>query len=245
MKNLFDDLSTVSSARIFFGHQSVGKNIISGIEKILTGRRDNYIYIVELIENIGQKDGFFYHSAIGRNKDPVSKCENFNFIIEKLANKIDVAFMKFCYIDFDRNTDVDRVFQVYQQTMDSLISKYPNIAFLHTTVPLRYTHRGFGIWIREALGRPNISKMDNAKRNEFNKRLKLHFHGAPFIDIAEYESTQENGERESFKFNGKAYYSLVKDFTNDGGHLNELGRRVVAHRFIQDLASIIRSDVVR
>ena len=39
--------------------------------------------------------------------------------------------------------------------------------------------------------------------------------------------------------NGKLYYSLIKDYTDDGGHLNDIGQQVIASKLINKLLEII------
>ncbi len=41
------------------------------------------------------------HTAIGRNEDPGSKCEDFRRVLDQLQGRLDVALFKFCYIDFN------------------------------------------------------------------------------------------------------------------------------------------------
>jgi lysophospholipase L1-like esterase len=38
---------------------------------------------------------------------------------------------------------------------------------------------------------------------------------------------------------GKTYYHLVPDYTNDGGHLNETGRKLVAEQLLLTIAAIL------
>ena len=59
------------------------------------------------------------------------------------------------------------------------------------------------------------------------------------FDLAGFESTYPSGKRESIVVNGELYYSLIKDYTDDGGHLNELGQQVIASEFINKLVEII------
>lgn len=149
--------------------------------------------------------------------------------------------LKFCYIDINRDSDVAKMFNDYQQTMDDLIERHPEITFIHTTMSLRHSPSGATIWLREVLGRPNNSKLDNIKRNQFNQFLYSTYGSSPIIDVAASESTYPNGKRESFKMDDQTYYSLIGDYTNDGGHLNELGSLQVASTFVRELAQIIRS----
>jgi len=236
--NLKENINIIANSKIFFGHQSVGGNILNGLKQIDKENRINLI-IKDDINNL--PESFFLHFKIGENENPQSKCDDFVGIIDLIHNNIDYAFMKFCYIDINRNSDVEVLFEYYKSTMDSLINKYPRISFLHITSPLRFNAKGFGVWFRELLGRPNNSKLDNVKRNEYNYLLQNYYPKEKVFDLAGAQSTYPNGDQEFFTFNGKKYYSLIKEYTNDGGHLNVLGSNLVAKELINVLKQTSRN----
>ncbi|MBT2989444.1 MAG: hypothetical protein KME48_07615 [Candidatus Thiodiazotropha sp. (ex Ctena orbiculata)] len=241
-QTLEQDLQTLADARVFFGHQSVGKNILEGIEGLLKDHQGIDLRIADYTTEVGESKGCLLHAAVGNNTEPLSKCVDFGRIIdEELAGKIDYALLKFCYIDINRDSDVSKVFNDYKRTMDDLIARHPEVTFIHATMPLRHSPGGPSIWLRELLGRPNKSKLDNIKRNQFNQMLRSNYNDSAIVDIAASESTYANGKRESFKMDGRTYYSLIGDYTDDGGHLNVQGRTRVASVFVQQIASIIRS----
>ncbi|MCU7932419.1 MAG: hypothetical protein KZQ90_16580 [Candidatus Thiodiazotropha sp. (ex Codakia rugifera)] len=240
-QHLAKDLETLASARVFFGHQSVGNNIIDGLESIARDVQDVDLSIMDFHSFSESAGGCLVHSRVGKNAEPRSKCVDFGQIIDqKLSGMIDYAMLKFCYIDINRDTDVAKMFSDYQQIMDDLVGRHPEITFVHTTIPLRHSPSGPSIWLREVLGRPNISKLDNIKRNQFNRLIYSTYGASPIIDIAASESTYPDGTRESFKMDGQTYYSLIGDYTHDGGHLNAIGSLHVASTFVQELAQIIR-----
>ena len=242
-KTLAQDLSTISTSRIFFAHMSVGENIITGISDIANEIDDVDLNIIERGSTASLPDSYLLHSAVGKNSEPVSKCLDFKHIIEQeLKDSIDYALLKFCYIDIDENTDVEALFADYKIIMDDLISSYPAITFIHVTTALRHSASGVGIWLREFLGKPNRSKLANIKRNQFNSLLRQSYSDQPIFDLAASESTYPDGRREIFRYKGdEKYYGLIGEYTNDGGHLNEYGRRIIAQDFISELASIIRN----
>jgi hypothetical protein len=125
--------------------------------------------------------------------------------------------------------------------MDDLKARYPDVIFIHVTAPLRSVDRGPGVWVREMLGRPNRVKLANVSRNEFNRRLKERYAGDPIFDLAEVMSTYPNGRRESFKMDDSTYFSLVPMYTDDGGHLNGVGRTYAAAAFIRSIAEALRA----
>jgi hypothetical protein len=240
-QTFIEDLDTLSGARVFFGHQSVGENIIEGLQD-LARQHGRELPLLELssVASDGSSRGLI-HSPVGKNQQPVTKCVDFEHIVdETLAGRIDFALLKFCYIDIDRNSDVDVLFAEYQRAMVGLMARHPGMTFVPLTVPLRHSPSGPGVWLRELLGRPNNNKLDNVKRNAFNRRLKAVYGEDKVVDIAASESTYADGRREAFRHDGDTWFSLIGDYTSDGGHLNEIGRRWVARDFLRQLARIIR-----
>jgi hypothetical protein len=158
-------------------------------------------------------------------------------VLEQLRGRLDVALFKFCYIDFSDSSDVDEIFSTYARTMDDLKQRYPEVTFIHVTAPLRTVDSGPGVWAREMLGRPNRAKLANVSRNEFNRRLKERYAGDPVFDLAAVMSTWPDGRRESFRMDGVVYDSLVPAYTDDGGHLNPVGRTYAAAEFVRSIAA--------
>jgi hypothetical protein len=186
--------------------------------------------------------GVLLHTKVGKNEQPVSKCQDFQRILDQqLAGRVDVALFKFCYIDFNDTSDVDAIFQTYSRTMDELKQRHPDIIFIHVTAPLRSVDRGPGVWAREMLGRPNRVKLANVSRNEFNRRLKERYPADPIFDLAAVMSAYPDGRRESFKLDGNTYDSLVPAYTDDGGHLNAVGRTHAAAEFVRSIADALRA----
>ena len=234
------DLGSVSSARVLFAHQSVGANILDGVRDLQSTLKSPPIRAVELgAEESADGSGVLLHARIGQNQFPASKCEDFRRVLGELRGRIDVALLKFCYVDFNHESDPGEIFSVYSRTLDDLKQAYPDIAFVHVTAPLRTVERGHGIWILESLGRRNRAKHANARRGEFNDLLMGRYSRDPVFDLAGCMSTHPDGRRESFTMNGVRHEALVPAYTDDGGHLNALGRKHVAAEFIQAIAAAL------
>jgi hypothetical protein len=113
----------------------------------------------------------------------------------------------------------------------------PAITFVHVTVPLKSVQSGWKVWIKRLLGRPAGGAADNAKRNEFNELMRRSYSGHELLfDLAIIETTRPDGSRSTFRSGGTAYDQLAREYTDDGGHLNERGRRTVAGRLLVFLA---------
>lgn len=235
-------LKKISRNRIYFGHQSVGLNILDGLQDILKEYPSVKLSIIEL-ENPKQfAEGAIVHSRIGKNRDPFSKLDAFVRILNGgVGNSVDVVFIKFCYVDFDGATDVQPVFNGYRETVKSLREKFPKLKFIHVTVPLKINKAGIKAKIKKIIGKTDIWEYTgNIKRNQFNEMLiKEYSASEPVFDLAKVESTCPNGKRVCFELGGKTYFSLAPEYTTDGGHLNEPGRRRVAGELIKTLARLI------
>ena len=191
--------------------------------------------IVELKE-IGplSKPGF-YHARVGKNVDPISKIDDFARQVDAgIGGTADIAFFKFCFVDIRPQTDIQKVFRHYVQTMGRLAKKYPHTKFVHFTVPLSTTITTWKTKIKVMMGKKDIWEYDNnIRKNEFNRMLKDHYRGKePVFDIAMYESTLPDGKRSTFTKDGKEYFDLAPEYTYDDGHLNEQGRKWIARHLL-------------
>ena len=235
------DLRAVSKARVYFGHQSVGRNILDGLEDLQRGLGESAVRVVELgSASVADDRGILLHGNVGQNERPATKCEDFQRILDQeLKGRVDVALFKFCYVDFNDTSDVAAIFDVYSRTLDDLKRRHPEVVFVHVTAPLRTIDRGPGVWMRELLGRRNRSKHANARRGEFNRLLKERYAGEPVFDLAATISTDPDGRRESFRLEGAEHHALVPAYTDDGGHLNAVGRTYAAAAFVHAIAEAL------
>jgi len=242
---LKDAIAKVANQRIYFGHQSVGYNIIDGIKDLSSENPGAHINIVETKDaaTLNGKPGFM-HSAVGNNMDPTSKLEDFSRTLDSgIADKADIAFVKFCYVDITQDSDVQKIFDLYKETICRLKKKYPKITFVHFTAPLTSKQTDIKTMaknlIKKIIGRPVRTYKDNLNRNRYNALLKKEYEGKdPIFDLAGIESTLPDGSKVSYSEDGVQFYALAPDYTDDGGHLNKLGRRAVAARLIEFLAAL-------
>jgi hypothetical protein len=233
---------TLAGKRILFGHQSVGGNILKGIGEIGLPSGDGPLTVtVKEITGGNPIDApGISHFRVGKNVDPASKIDHFAEFVERGGGSgIEVAFFKFCYVDFNRNTNPGKLFERYKTTMSALKSKYPGTIFVHVTAPLTVSKENYKTWIKKIVGRGDLWEYgDNVKRNEFNELLMKEYAGRePVFDLAASEATYPDGKQASFQWKDKRYYSMVPAYSKDGGHLNETGRIVVAKRLLAFLAT--------
>ena len=239
-----DSLRRLSQQTIYFGHQSVGYNILEGIRDILKEYPQQALNIVKTREPATSKAPFFAHSSIGRNGQPVSKLDDFSDVLRRHSPaRVDVALMKFCFVDFTEQTNVQDLFRRYTDTFMGLKDSFSGTTFVHVTVPLTGSPTGLKWVMRDVvkrlIGRHVGSYKDNRPINEFNDLIRNTYLGKePVFDLAAIESTHADGTRVMNQDAGRAVYSLAPEYNLDGGHLNETGRRIVALELLRFLAAL-------
>ena len=98
-------LQTLSTKAIYFGHQSVGSNIMEGIQALVSGTSGPVPRVSQTSAAGSMVKGVFAHAGSGSNGDPMGKITAFVASIQgSVGNKVDIAFFKFCYVDFDGST---------------------------------------------------------------------------------------------------------------------------------------------
>lgn len=222
----------LAGKKIYFGHQSVGFNIIEGISEIISELPNIKLNIQEINQPGSFNQPVFVHSRVGKNLNPISKCDDFKRMMENgIGDNADLAFFKFCYVDINKDTNLDSVFKYYVQTISYLKEKYLKVIFIHFTVPL-------------CVNANSKVELNNVKRNDFNKLLKEKFMQDGLIfDLARYESTNLEGNERFFELQGKKYNSLLPEYSYDGGHLNKMGRVIIAKYFLSFLTEIVNNNL--
>jgi len=241
-ESLRTDLQLLQGRRIYFGHQSVGFDVIAGAKELYASVPNLSLDFVSLEKSTIPSGGFFADSRIGRNNFPNEKCDDFRKNIVKLdPESLDIALMKFCYADIGPEAEVEEIFEHYARTVDTLAQQFPHTIFVHVTVPYTLKTSSWKLFLKKILGREDKSEAANYQRNRFNALLMQRFTGAPVYDLARVESTFPDGQRQSFQYNDTTVYSLIGDYTYDGGHLNETGRKLAARELIRTLANAIKA----
>lgn len=229
-------INILNTKKIFFGHQSVGINILDGISQLSALNPELKIDIKKTMNPESVSGSAFMHSVIGENENPLFKIQEFEKIVNSsVSEKLDIAFFKFCYLDVNKNTDVDQLFNEYEAATYRLIKAHPDTVFVHFTVPLTRSETNLRSMVKQLLGKPD----NNIARAVFNKKIidKFGKSGRVF-DLAYAESTYPDGSRSSFISDGVEYYSLAPEYASDNGHLNELGAIVVGKALLNYLANL-------
>jgi hypothetical protein len=231
----------ISGLRLFFGHQSVGANLLSGIGEICGELGTASPNAIETKSADTASGPAVYHCGIGANGNPESKIDEFDSVLRSgMAGAVDAAFMKFCYADVDASTDVESLFARYGEAMEALERDYPELTILHFTVPLTTDEGGLKGTLKSLLGRKLRGHADNLAKERYNALLRARYSGKePIFDIALVESTLGSGESLKGSFKGSGYPAMRPEYSDDGGHLNAAGRRHVAGHLIVALSSLV------
>lgn len=232
-----------ASRRAFFWHHSVGADVLAGVARL--ARRSSAPMSVLTLDQARAARGTapaLIHGSGGRNGDPASKLDSFVAVLPEVHGLgVELAFMKFCFVDFDPSTPVDALFASYTGALDRLARQYPSITFGHVTVPLVVRPRGLEPRLARLLGKRVWEDAANARRSAFNRRLLERYPPELVFDLARAESTAPDGSRESFVHDGATAFALVPAYASDGEHLNEPGQAAAARALVAFMARAPRA----
>lgn len=223
----FESLSSaqcdgVRSLRIYFQHASVGDNIYGGIKGLSESDAVKYALTTQQFQAGNQTDlNTWLGTHVGwadyyeDNPGWATKVSDFTANVQThgTGSLVDVAMMKFCYIDQDAS------FATYRDAMVALQAAYPQVTFIWWTMPLC-----------------GLGDSNNVLRNAFNAQVRNYVaaNGRYLYDIADIECHGPTGTVVSDEY-GTALYG---DYTPDGGHLNADGRDRAARAMWALLAKI-------
>lgn len=209
-------LDKARGLRVYFGHQSVGANILDGLDTLARQQPARYAVAVQGYASrwkIGQwvetpplerlPQGGIAHFMVGKNGDGEGKVRDFVRRVSAEGPRADVAMMKLCYVDFPSakggpsSPDPARLFAAYRDAMERLERENPKTRVVWWTAPL--------------------TAGDNAARDEFNRLIRAHVtaHDKVLFDIADIEAHAPDGRG----MRDAAGPVLYDGYTNDGGHL--------------------------
>lgn len=231
-----DQYAAAADQRVLFGHQSVGANMIDGLREIYADSGST-LTIAEAGSIDGSSFPAFAHAYVGSNGDPLGKLDAFEDLVTRTADSIDVALVKFCYVDITAETDVDALFEAYSSSLHRLAEAHPNVRFIAATVPLT-TDRSWKATLKAFVGIDDqAGPADNVTRQRYNDLVRTEFGGrGELFDIAAVEATLDT--KPAVRSDADQHYAVLnRALASDNGHLNGLGSRLVAAELVRVLAS--------
>ena len=237
-----EDLTAAARTKVFFGHQSVGMNVLDAVPGVYADLGLKAPPIEQGRTEAGPEGGFIAHQFIGENEKPLLKIDDFDRTMRGgMGRQVDVALMKFCYVDITTSTDVDALFAKYRDTMAALERDFPNVTFIHATVPLT-TEPSLSLKLKTGLGvSDRFSWPENVARERLNALIRREYAGRHLFDLAAIESTKPDGTRVSGRHENQEYFALYDGYASDLGHLNAVGAKIAATAFLEAIAQASRT----
>ncbi|MBU1565827.1 MAG: PEP-CTERM sorting domain-containing protein [Proteobacteria bacterium] len=213
-----------------FTHASVGGNMIGGMNTLHSTTPNTYQLSTQSIPYDRNKippdpppsppalltEGKVYEINRG-NPGSELKYDFFEATLESgWGNSVDFVMDKLCYIDQGANVIN------YLQMMEDLDSRY-SATFVYTTMPLT-----------------NSTDSNNVLRNNYNNAVRAYAldHDKLLYDIADLEAHDASGREITFmNASGIEMQMLSSDWTVDGGHLDPVGRLMMAKAWYAVAAS--------
>ena len=195
---------------------------------------------MEIADNGPASNGHgVFHFRIGTNQKPYSKIDDFARFVTANDTFCDVAMMKLCYVDIGKNTDIDDLFRYYRSMVDKLVKSAPGVHLVHITVPLRSIRLGLRSRIKLLAGQALEPVEDNVRREAYNSLMRKEYQGeATLFDLAAFEATRPDGSTSSIRIGGKEVRTLYPGYSDDGGHLNNIGRQFIAQKLVDMIAEL-------
>ena len=240
-----EDLTAVARTRVFFGHFSVGMNVLNAVPGVYADHGVSAPPIERGGTQPGPNGGFIAHQFIGEDVKPLLKLEDFDRTMRGgMGRQVDVALMKFCSVDITTSTDVDALFARYRDTMGALERDFPNVTFIHVTVPLT-TEPGLVTELKTRLKtllgrRDGRGQPANVTRERLNALIRGEYAGRHLFDLAAIESTKPDGTRVSGRYDTQGYFALYDGYASDQIHLNAVGSKIAATAFLDAIAQASR-----
>jgi hypothetical protein len=227
-------VTALNTHRILFAHMSVGNDILSGLSA--ENRVLDKQIAIKKIEATSSSDipgGGICDIEIGANTQPLQKLSNLRqFLLSNNNGRLfDLVGIKFCYVDITQKTDIHALLKEYAEVLKDIKERYPHITFVHFTVPLTAHYSSLKNRVKYFI----LGDQNNIKRTAYNALLCDAYKNEVIIDIARIESSYPDGSRLKHAYFQSSHYSLLPEYTTDGGHLNELGKKIMAAPFAEGL----------
>jgi hypothetical protein len=234
--------SLVARRTVYFGHQSVGSDVCAGIRDLAT----DYslpLTLVQTREPESVTGPAFVSFLAGRHRDYASKNAAMLRLLESPTRaRNPLVLLKYCYGDITSPSEYRMLFDAYRDTVDTIEFEHPDVALIHSTIPLTTVESGFKARTKRYLGR--TTRRDAALgRHRYNELLRAEFGGfEPIFDIAQVQALNADGTISGFASDGSKIETLAVENTAGGTDLNPRCRRLAAEALL-DLLSTVVEDI--
>ena len=237
-------LSALCEKRIFFAHESVGANLLHGVQHWFGRHADLRLQLVESEDPATLAPGTWVHARFGHNGDPGRKLTRLRELVERgIGANADLVLFKLCYVDVGAQTGIEALHGRITEALGELRRRYPRTELAMMTVPLTAMQRGPKAWARRLLRRLDANAEDNLHRQALNQRLRRS--EATLFDLAWLESLDTEGQQATQMHRGLAVPVLADCNTDDGGHLNAAGQVRLARALVEFAAGLGESTAHR
>ncbi len=206
-------LRKAQELRVVFGHESVGFDVIHGLQGLSQAQPERYRVTVQpqiqaawFSRNQGIGEFFFHNNGNG-----AGKIDDFERRVrDGFGDCVEVASMKLCYADMTEQSDPQAIFDRLKEAFEGLEKDYPKVRFVWWTVPV-----------------PQPSRCGE-KRTAINDLIRAYVrkNGKLLLDVADIESHTPEGKAVKHPDGSER---LFADYGRDqGGHLNDDGAQRVA-----------------
>jgi hypothetical protein len=241
------NLTAVARTRMFFGYQSVGMNVLDAVPAVYADHGVSAPPVEQGRAEPGPDGGFIAYKSIDEGVVDAGKTALRDFdraMRAGMGRQVDVALMNLCWGDVFSDTDVDALFARYRDTMAALERDFPNVTFIHVTVPLT-TEPGLftelKTWVKTHIGRRDVfGQRANVLRERLNALIRGEYAGRHLFDLAAIESTKPDGTRVSGHYDNQGYFALYDGYASDVASLNAVGAKIAATAFLEAIAQASR-----
>lgn len=223
------DLATYNAAlskRTVFGHQSVGWQVLQGVEMWANefGQPDPTFPDYES-GSLPGSGGFLAHFYAGTNGDVFTKTAEFlSHLQNGLASQVDIIVMKFCYADLRSGSGYtpQQMFDEYKLWVDTVESTYPALTVIYATTAI-------------VMGE-NSDGANNGLRQTYNDLVRAEYAASGRLwDVADIQSTDPSGNKVLYG----GIESLYSGYASpDQRHIYGLGRTTVSAPLLQIIAGL-------
>lgn len=229
-------------ARLLFGAQSLAADIVKGIPLAFSSAHIAKPKITSWNRAMNTRGPLVATAKIGNNGNPRSKLRAFAELVNDAPRgSVDVALMAFSYQDITAETDVERLFDDYAETMESIQSANPDILFLYATTPVSTANSWRAVDQATVMGLRDVDQpvwQDNIARERLNSFIRDQYGPTGrLFDIAALQARIGGGKVAAKIHETQYYYVMNPELSSDGKQLNKRGSTQLADALMRLVAT--------